>query len=128
MASDMVTGISHYWCSSCAMEVAIDVVAFLSVAAKKKRKKKEMEKENKATLVCDGKAAEDKKVPKYVREKQEAFARRKEEEERMKKEEEERQRKEEEERLRKEQLEGKRRRSNVTKRNGKRSCLHLKYA
>ncbi|CAN6557591.1 unnamed protein product [Malus baccata var. baccata] len=127
MASDMVTGISHYWCS-CAMEVALDVVAFLSVATKKKRKKKKMEKGNRATLACDGKAAADKKVPKYVREKQEAFARRNEEEERMKKEEEERQRKEEEERLRKEQLEGKRRRSNVTKRNRKRSCLHLKYA
>lgn len=51
-----------------------------------------------------GKAAE-KKVPKHVREMQEALARRNEQEDRRRREEEERQRREEEERLRLEELE-----------------------
>ena len=97
-----------------------------SAAAKKKKKKKEKEKEKKAALVAtaatglgdnvkekkeeskskvvDKKVAE-KKIPKNVRQMQEALARRKEEEERKKREEEERIRKEEEERLRKEEEE-----------------------
>lgn len=99
-----------------------------SAAAKKKKKKKEKEKEKKAAAAAvdvkdekqeqakietviepkkkevKGKAAE-KKVPKHVREMQEALARRKEEEERKKREEEEKLRKEEEERLRQEELE-----------------------
>ncbi|KAK7343729.1 hypothetical protein VNO77_12721 [Canavalia gladiata] len=99
-----------------------------SAAAKKKKKKKEKEKEKKAAAAAAGKAAEsetaevktetieskknesktkaaDKKVPKHVREMQEALARRKEVEERKKREEEERLRKEEEERRRQEELE-----------------------
>ncbi|MED6149181.1 hypothetical protein PIB30_060004, partial [Stylosanthes scabra] len=101
-----------------------------SAAAKKKKKKKEKEKEKKAaaaaaagTLVeneakevkaepaeakkndSKAKAVDNKKVPKHVREMQEALARRKEAEERQKKEEEERLRKEEEERRRQEELE-----------------------
>ncbi|CAA6666190.1 unnamed protein product [Spirodela intermedia] len=97
-----------------------------SAAAKKKKKKKEKEKEKKAAAAAaavtgsgenaeekkediKGKAAEkkvsDKKIPKNVRQMQEALARRKEEEERKKREEEERLRKEEEERLRKEEEE-----------------------
>lgn len=103
-----------------------------SAAAKKKKKKKEKEKEKKAAAAAataaavdikeekleevksetatskkvdaKGKAA-DKKVPKHVREMQEALARRKEAEERKKREEEERQKKEEEERRRQEELE-----------------------
>ncbi|KAI6691101.1 hypothetical protein NL676_027929 [Syzygium grande] len=105
-----------------------------SAAAKKKKKKKEKEKEKKAAAAAaaatsavgdikeekleevkgetagakkvdaKGKAA-DKKVPKHVREMQEALARRKEAEERKKREEEERLKKEEEERLRQEELE-----------------------
>ncbi|KAH7518527.1 hypothetical protein FEM48_Zijuj09G0181100 [Ziziphus jujuba var. spinosa] len=98
-----------------------------SAAAKKKKKKKEKEKEKKAAAAAaavsvdvkdetkteiaepkknegKGKAA-DKKLPKHVREMQEALARRKEAEERKKKEEEERLRKEEEERRRQEELE-----------------------
>ncbi|KAF3434973.1 hypothetical protein FNV43_RR22060 [Rhamnella rubrinervis] len=98
------------------------VESVLSAAAKKKKKKKEKEKEKKATAVsvdevkieaseakkneAKGKAAADnKKLPKHVREMQEALARRKEAEERKKREEEERLRKEEEERLRLEELE-----------------------
>ncbi|TYH23114.1 hypothetical protein ES288_A04G184400v1 [Gossypium darwinii] len=95
-----------------------------SVAAKKKKKKKEKEKEKKAAAAAaavkeeetktetsdakkkDAKSkAADKKLPKHVREMQEALARRKEAEERKKKEEEERLRKEEEERRRQEELE-----------------------
>ncbi|XP_061341998.1 eukaryotic translation initiation factor 5B [Gastrolobium bilobum] len=101
-----------------------------SAAAKKKKKKKEKEKEKKAaaaaaatgsvpeneteeikTETIESKKNEsktkaaDKKVPKHVREMQEALARRKEAEERKKKEEEERLRKEEEERRRQEELE-----------------------
>ncbi|CAB4269180.1 unnamed protein product [Prunus armeniaca] len=104
----------------------------LSAAAKKKKKKKEKEKEKKAAAAGDatssvdvndenheeteiertepktnqvkGKAAE-KKVPKHVREMQEALARRNEQEDRRRREEEERQRREEEERLRLEELE-----------------------
>ncbi|XP_048225990.1 eukaryotic translation initiation factor 5B isoform X2 [Ricinus communis] len=103
-----------------------------SAAAKKKKKKKEKEKEKKAAAVAaaaaasqgkeeiveqakaetkepkksdaKGKAA-DKKVPKHVREMQEALARRKELEERKAREEEEKRRKEEEERRRQEELE-----------------------
>ncbi|XP_058112111.1 eukaryotic translation initiation factor 5B-like [Magnolia sinica] len=89
-----------------------------SVAAKKKKKKKEKEKEKKAAAaaavevkVKEEKHEEtkskvsDKKVPKHVREMQEALARRKEAEERKKREEEERLRKEEEERRRLEEIE-----------------------
>ncbi|MFQ6648892.1 hypothetical protein Gotur_021730, partial [Gossypium turneri] len=97
-----------------------------SAAAKKKKKKKEKEKEKKAAAAAaaaevkeeetktetsdtkkkDAKSkAADKKLPKHVREMQEALARRKEAEERKKKEEEERLRKEEEERRRQEELE-----------------------
>ncbi|KAK4253110.1 hypothetical protein QN277_010927 [Acacia crassicarpa] len=97
-----------------------------SAAAKKKKKKKEKEKEKKAAAAAaaasapeeevkpealeskknDSKTkAADKKVPKHVREMQEALARRKETEERKKREEEERLRKEEEERRRQEELE-----------------------
>ncbi|KAK4788329.1 hypothetical protein SAY86_019648 [Trapa natans] len=93
-----------------------------SAAAKKKKKKKEREKEKKAAAAAavpveertaaaepkknepKGKAT-DKKLPKHVREMQEALARRKEAEERKKREEEEKQRKEEEERKRQEELE-----------------------
>ncbi|XP_022558937.2 eukaryotic translation initiation factor 5B-like [Brassica napus] len=100
-----------------------------SAAAKKRRKKKEKEKEKKAAAATSsvevkedkqeesvaeplqgkkkdakGKAAE-KKLPKHVREMQEALARRQEAEERKKNEEEEKLRKEEEERLRQEELE-----------------------
>ncbi|KAL1189991.1 Translation initiation factor IF-2, chloroplastic [Cardamine amara subsp. amara] len=104
-----------------------------TAAAKKKKKKKEKEKEKKAAVAAaaatssveakeekqeesvtepqqpkkkdaKGKAAE-KKIPKHVREMQEALARRQEAEERKKKEEEEKLRKEEEERLRQEELE-----------------------
>ncbi|CAN6336604.1 unnamed protein product [Urochloa humidicola] len=90
-----------------------------SAAAKKKKKKKEKEKEKKAAAkgaeakkeekeqeVPKGKV-DMKKLPKHVREMQEALARRKEAEERQKKEEEERLRKEEEERLRREEEERK---------------------
>ncbi|KAG6489834.1 hypothetical protein ZIOFF_051114 [Zingiber officinale] len=93
-----------------------------SAAAKKKKKKKEKEKEKKAAAaaaaatpsvvtVKDEKKDEakgkvpDKKLPKHVREMQEALVRRKEAEERKKREEEERLRKEEEERKRLEELE-----------------------
>ncbi|KAK4253109.1 hypothetical protein QN277_010927 [Acacia crassicarpa] len=98
-----------------------------SAAAKKKKKnKKKKEKEKKAAAAAaaasapeeevkpealeskknDSKTkAADKKVPKHVREMQEALARRKETEERKKREEEERLRKEEEERRRQEELE-----------------------
>ncbi|CAI0457356.1 unnamed protein product [Linum tenue] len=102
-----------------------------SAAAKKKKKKKEKEKEKKAAAAAasavsevkeekiaevkgvtseskkgdaKGKAA-DKKLPKHVREMQEALARRKELEEKKAREEEEKRRKEEEERLRLEELE-----------------------
>ncbi|GMN46650.1 hypothetical protein TIFTF001_015834 [Ficus carica] len=107
-----------------------------SAAAKKKKKKKEKEKEKKAaaaaaaaatvssvdtkvakietkTEVAEPKKNEvkgkfaDKKIPKHVREMQEALARRKEAEERAKREEEVRLRKEEEERLGKEEEERK---------------------
>lgn len=100
-----------------------------SAAAKKKKKKKEKEKEKKAAAAAAGvgvkeekqdeikeekiepkkneakSKAADKKVPKHVREMQEALARRKEAEEMKKREEEEKLRKEEEERLRQEELE-----------------------
>ncbi|OMO52019.1 hypothetical protein CCACVL1_29425 [Corchorus capsularis] len=101
-----------------------------SAAAKKKKKKKEKEKEKKAAAAAaaavevkeanqeeiktetsdakkkDAKSkAADKKLPKHVREMQEALARRKEAEERKKREEEEKLRKEEEERRRQEELE-----------------------
>lgn len=86
-----------------------------SAAAKKKKKKKEKEKEKKAAAaaVKEEKQEEanetkskgiDKKLPKHVREMQEALARRKEAEERKKREEEEKLRKEEEERKRQEEL------------------------
>ncbi|CAL4909863.1 unnamed protein product [Urochloa decumbens] len=91
-----------------------------SAAAKKKKKKKEKEKEKKAAAKgVEAKKEEEKeqeapkgkvdmkKLPKHVREMQEALARRKEAEERQKKEEEERLRKEEEERLRREEEERK---------------------
>uniref|UniRef100_A0A0E0HJ85 Eukaryotic translation initiation factor 5B n=1 Tax=Oryza nivara TaxID=4536 RepID=A0A0E0HJ85_ORYNI len=91
-----------------------------SAAAKKKKKKKEKEKEKKAaTKEADAKKEEEKaveapkgkvdmkKLPKHVREMQEALARRQEAEERKKREEEERLRKEEEERLKKEEEERK---------------------
>ncbi|CAH2067644.1 unnamed protein product [Thlaspi arvense] len=102
-----------------------------TAAAKKRKKKKEKEKEKKAAAAAatssveakeekqeesvaeplqpkkkDAKAkAAEKKVPKHVKEMQEALARRQEAEERKKKEEEEKLRKEEEERLRQEELE-----------------------
>ncbi|KAH8510078.1 hypothetical protein H0E87_007852 [Populus deltoides] len=94
-----------------------------SSAKKKKKKKKKKEKTAAATAAKEknleeataetsepkktdakGKAAE-KKLPKHVREMQEALARRKEMEERKAREEEEKRRKEEEERLRQEELE-----------------------
>ncbi|XP_072958955.1 uncharacterized protein [Typha angustifolia] len=91
-----------------------------SAAAKKKKKKKEKEKEKKAAAAAavstraeakeekkeepKGKVP-DKKLPKHVREMQEALARRKEAEERKKREEEEKKKREEEERLRQEELE-----------------------
>ncbi|KMT05239.1 hypothetical protein BVRB_7g173810 [Beta vulgaris subsp. vulgaris] len=88
-----------------------------SAAAKKKKKKKEKEKEKKAAAAAAAEIKEkeevknetkskggDKKLPKHVREMQEALARRKEAEERQKKEEEEKLRKEEEERRRQEEL------------------------
>uniref|UniRef100_A0A0E0L6J1 Eukaryotic translation initiation factor 5B n=1 Tax=Oryza punctata TaxID=4537 RepID=A0A0E0L6J1_ORYPU len=91
-----------------------------SAAAKKKKKKKEKEKEKKAAAKeADAKKEEEKaveapkgkvdmkKLPKHVREMQEALARRQEAEERKKREEEERLRKEEEERLKKEEEERK---------------------
>ncbi|KAK3137826.1 hypothetical protein QOZ80_5AG0360980 [Eleusine coracana subsp. coracana] len=90
-----------------------------SAAAKKKKKKKEKEKEKKAAAKEAEAKKEDKeqeapkgkvdmkKLPKHVREMQEALARRKEAEERQKREEEERLRKEEEERLRREEEERK---------------------
>nr|CAB3464266.1 unnamed protein product [Digitaria exilis] len=91
-----------------------------SAAAKKKKKKKEKEKEKKAAAKgVEAKKEEEKeqeapkgkvdmkKLPKHVREMQEALARRKEAEERQKREEEERLRKEEEERLRREEEERK---------------------
>ncbi|KAK1303469.1 hypothetical protein QJS10_CPB11g02132 [Acorus calamus] len=85
-----------------------------SAAAKKKQKKKEKEKEKKAAAAeaKEGKeevavkvGVDNKKLPKHVREMQEAMARRKEAEERARKAEEERLRKEEEERLRQEEEE-----------------------
>ncbi|KAB5531727.1 hypothetical protein DKX38_018397 [Salix brachista] len=95
-----------------------------SAAAKKKKKKKEKEKEKKVAAAAAAVAKEEakaetsepkktdakskaaeKKLPKHVREMQEALARRKEMEERKAKEEEEKRRKEEEERLRQEELE-----------------------
>ncbi|XP_019442079.1 PREDICTED: eukaryotic translation initiation factor 5B-like isoform X2 [Lupinus angustifolius] len=97
-----------------------------TAAAKKKKKKKEKEKEKKAAAAAAvaGSAPEevqtetiepkkkdsktkvaDKKVPKHVREMQEALARRQEAEERKRREEEEKLRKEEEERIRKEEEE-----------------------
>ncbi|KAF8377571.1 hypothetical protein HHK36_030953 [Tetracentron sinense] len=89
-----------------------------SAAAKKKKKKKEKEKEKKAAAavaaaveVKEEKQDEtknkfsDKKLPKHVREMQEALARCKEAEERKKREEEERLRKEEEESRRLEEIE-----------------------
>ncbi|KAJ6859358.1 hypothetical protein NC652_041597 [Populus alba x Populus x berolinensis] len=93
-----------------------------SAAKKRKKKKKEKEKEKKAAAKeerleeakaetsepkktdAKGKGAE-KKLPKHVREMQEALARRKEMEERKAREEEDKRRKEEEERLRQEELE-----------------------
>ncbi|KAL9261388.1 Eukaryotic translation initiation factor 5B-like protein [Drosera capensis] len=94
--------------------------AVVESAAAKKKKKKKKEKEKKAVAaataeVKDEKQEErkneakskvaDKKLPKHVREMQEALARRQEAEERKKREEEERLKKEEEERLRQEELE-----------------------
>ncbi|XP_043714113.1 eukaryotic translation initiation factor 5B isoform X2 [Telopea speciosissima] len=91
-----------------------------SAAAKKKKKKKEKEKEKKAAAAAAASSVvevkeekqeetktkvSDKKIPKHVREMQEALARRKEAEERKKREEEEKLRKEEEERRRQEELE-----------------------
>ncbi|KAL9345380.1 hypothetical protein Peur_063055 [Populus x canadensis] len=93
-----------------------------AAAKKRKKKKKEKEKEKKAAAKeerleeekaetskpkktdAKGKGAE-KKLPKHVREMQEALARRKEMEERKAREEEDKRRKEEEERLRQEELE-----------------------
>lgn len=82
-----------------------------SAAAKKKRKKKEKEKEKKTEAALmesnkknEGKVTE-KKVPKHVREIQEALAKRKEAEERAKKEAEEKMRRGEEERRKQEELE-----------------------
>ncbi|OVA15644.1 Elongation factor [Macleaya cordata] len=90
-----------------------------SAAAKKKKKKKEKEKEKKAAAAAAAVVVEvkeekqeetkskisEKKLPKHVREMQEALQRRKEAEERQKKEELERSKREEEERLRQEELE-----------------------
>ncbi|XP_065880948.1 eukaryotic translation initiation factor 5B-like [Euphorbia lathyris] len=92
-----------------------------SAAAKKKKKKKVKEKEKKAAAATEKEGVEEAKaeinetkkndakgkakVPKHVREMQEAIARRKEIEERKAREEEEKRRKEEEERRRLEELE-----------------------
>ena len=99
-----------------------------AAAANKKKKKKKREKEKKVAAAAAGNAPEneikevkaesieskknesftkaaEKKVPKHVREMQEALARRKEAEERKKREEEERLMKEEDERRRQEELE-----------------------
>ncbi|KAL2921556.1 Eukaryotic translation initiation factor 5B, partial [Bienertia sinuspersici] len=108
-----------------------------SAAAKKKKKKKEKEKEKKAAAAAaaeikeevktetKGKVA-DKKLPKHVREMQEALARRKEAEERQKKEEEERLRKEEEERLRKEEEERKAEEAKLRRKEKEKEKIRLK--
>ncbi|KAJ8427926.1 hypothetical protein Cgig2_023302 [Carnegiea gigantea] len=106
---------------TCLSEATDDKVE--SAAAKKKKKKKEKEKEKKAAAAAAATAEmeeenkeevkkndpksklADKKIPKHVREMQEALAKRKEAEERKKREEEERLRKEEEELRRQEELE-----------------------
>ncbi|XXG40433.1 hypothetical protein AAC387_Pa01g1152 [Persea americana] len=91
-----------------------------AAAKKKKKKKKEKEKEKKAAIAAAAMGVEatkeekqeekkskisDQKIPKHVREMQEALARRKEAEERLKKEEEEKLRREEEERRMQEEQE-----------------------
>ncbi|KAK9715519.1 hypothetical protein RND81_06G170500 [Saponaria officinalis] len=107
-----------------------------SAAAKKKKKKKEKEKEKKAAAVAaEEKKAEvknekskvaDKKLPKHVREMQEALARRQEAEERKKREEEERLRKEEEERRKQEELERLAEEAKLRKKEREKEKLRLK--
>ncbi|KAB2635193.1 eukaryotic translation initiation factor 5B-like [Pyrus ussuriensis x Pyrus communis] len=125
-----------------------------SAAAKKKRKKKEKEKEKKAAVAAGtatapvvtkddkqeetqieptdpkkkevkGKVA-DKKLPKHVREMQEALARRQELEERLKREAEEKQRKEEEERRKQEELEREREAARILKKEREKEKLQRK--
>ncbi|KAM1759582.1 hypothetical protein ACFX11_002561 [Malus domestica] len=127
-----------------------------SAAAKKKRKKKEKEKEKKAAAAAaagtatapvvtkddkqeetqieptdpkkkevKGKVA-DKKLPKHVREMQEALARRQELEERLKREAEEKQRKEEEERRKQEELEREKEAARILRREREKEKLQRK--
>ncbi|KAL9248186.1 hypothetical protein vseg_021538 [Gypsophila vaccaria] len=107
-----------------------------SAAAKKKKKKKEKEKEKKAAAVAveekkeaaknDKSKVVDKKLPKHVREMQEALARRQEAEERKKKEEEERLKKEEEERQKQEELERLAEEAKLRKKEKEKEKLRLK--
>ncbi|KAM1789998.1 hypothetical protein ACFX12_034102 [Malus domestica] len=125
-----------------------------SAAAKKKRKKKEKEKEKKSAAAAGtatapmvpkddkreetqieptdpkkkevkGKVA-DKKLPKHVREMQEALARRQELEERLKREAEEKQRKEEEERRKQEELEREKEAARILKKEREKEKLQRK--
>ncbi|CAL2276174.1 unnamed protein product [Prunus armeniaca] len=89
--------------AAAAAAAAGTATASVAIEDEKQEEKKIEPKESKKNEV-KGKAA-DKKVPKHVREMQEALARRKEQEERKQREEEEKRRKEEEERLRLEELE-----------------------
>ncbi|XP_021274466.1 eukaryotic translation initiation factor 5B-like [Herrania umbratica] len=89
-----------------AAAAAAATAAATASADVKEESQEEMKIETSDTKKKDSKSkAADKKLPKHVREMQEALARRKEAEERKKKEEEERLRKEEEERRRQEELE-----------------------
>ncbi|CAO2832389.1 unnamed protein product, partial [Amaranthus hypochondriacus] len=112
-----------------------------SAAAKKKKKKKEKEKEKKAAAAAAAASASevkeevknetkskvaDKKLPKHVREMQEALARRKEAEERKRKEEEEKLRKEEEERHRQEELARQAEEARLRKKEKEKEKLRLK--
>ncbi|BBH08867.1 eukaryotic translation initiation factor 2 family protein [Prunus dulcis] len=89
--------------AAAAAAAAGTATASVAIEDEKLEENKIEPKESKKNEV-KGKAA-DKKVPKHVREMQEALARRKEQEERKQREEEEKRRKEEEERLRLEELE-----------------------
>ncbi|XP_057534084.1 eukaryotic translation initiation factor 5B-like [Amaranthus tricolor] len=109
-----------------------------SAAAKKKKKKKEKEKEKKAAAAAAASEVKeevknetkskmaDKKLPKHVREMQEALARRKEAEERKRKEEEEKLRKEEEERRRQEELARQAEEARLRKKEKEKEKLRLK--
>ncbi|PQP97081.1 eukaryotic translation initiation factor 5B [Prunus yedoensis var. nudiflora] len=89
--------------AAAAAAAAGTATASVAIEDEKQEEKKIEPKESKKNEL-KGKAA-DKKVPKHVREMQEALARRKEQEERKQREDEEKRRKEEEERLRLEELE-----------------------